>query len=81
MPLQLGGIGFVHYNMSVEEQVAAVKQAKQRLPWAASWFATAPANAPVSTLWPLQVRPCVMGSCCALLAQHRVAPMHSSSAM
>ena len=53
--MQLGGIGFVHYNMSVEEQVAAVKQAKSRLPWAAAEFATAPADAPVSSLWPLQV--------------------------
>eukprot|EP00891_Asterochloris_glomerata_P003429 jgi/Astpho2/3429/e_gw1.00055.69.1_t len=50
----LGGIGFVHYNMSVEEQVAAVKQAKTRLPWAAAQFATAPADAPVAILWPLQ---------------------------
>ena len=53
--MQLGGIGFVHYNMSVEEQVAAVKQAKTRLPWAAAQFATAPADAPVASLWPLQV--------------------------
>ena len=55
MDVQLGGIGFVHYNMTVDEHVAAVKQAKTRLPWAAAQFATAPADAPVAILWPLQV--------------------------
>ncbi len=28
--LQLGGIGFVHYNMPLEQQVAAVKSVKQQ---------------------------------------------------
>lgn len=33
---QLGGMGFVHYNMSVEEQVAAVSAAKAQPPRAAA---------------------------------------------
>ena len=28
--LQLGGIGFVHYNMPLEQQVEAVKRVKQQ---------------------------------------------------
>ena len=28
--LQLGGIGFVHYNMSIEEQVHVIKRVKQQ---------------------------------------------------
>ena len=30
MYLQLGGIGFVHYNMPLEQQVEAVKRVKQQ---------------------------------------------------
>lgn len=44
--MQLGGMGFVHYNMSLEEQLAAVQQAKAVSPLAAAAGRPAPTVGP-----------------------------------
>lgn len=32
MPIQLGGLGFIHYNMKLEEQVAQAQRVKKHVP-------------------------------------------------
>ncbi len=44
--MQLGGMGFVHYNMSLEEQLVAVQQAKAVSPLAAAAGRPAPTVGP-----------------------------------
>lgn len=45
--MQLGGMGFLHYNMRTEEQVAQAKRVKRHVPG----FVTTPATlAPQSTI-------------------------------